>query len=591
MSVNLRDFQADALGECDAAWTAGAQNVMLVSATGTGKTVMLAHEIERERAGSLAIAHRQELVSQIAMSLARNGVEHRILSSRKAQASPLTRAISFAQTAEFGRPFLNPRARAGVVGVDTLLRCNPNDDYFQSVRLIVQDEAHHVQASNKWGRAASFVPGARGLYPTATPRRADGRALSRASGAGLMDAMVLAPGMRDVINMGFLCDYRIYCPGTSSLHRDKWRMTASGDYSDKEMGEDIAKSRIVGDTVQNYLRFAKGLRAVSFHVNVAEAEKQAAAFCLAGVPAAALSANSTDEERIRTIRQLATGELMVVTNVDLFGEGFDLPAIECVIFARPTASFGLYVQQFGRALRLLLADDVKPYYNDMTPAERKAALRAGPKEFGIIIDQVGNVEEHGLPDAPQAWSMEAPRKRAAAGNDPDKVPLRVCIDWTDETTGDRHRGCAMPYERVKDACPFCGCPPKPPMIRNGPEHVEGDLLELAPDVLARMRGEIARIDGPAHAPHGASPVVVASVNKNHRIRQEAQRELRQAIAYWAGFRATQGDSERESYKRFWYRYGTDVASAQTLGAGEALELSARVWKDLHAAGVIKEAIE
>ena len=58
------------------------------------------------------------------------------------------------------------------------------------------------------------------------------------------------------------------------------------------------------------------------------------------------------------MRDYAEGRLQVLTNVDLFGEGFDLASvaerdvsIDCVMQMRPTQSLALHLQQVGRGLR------------------------------------------------------------------------------------------------------------------------------------------------------------------------------------------------------------------------------------------------
>lgn len=177
----LRPFQQRLVGDIENEWARGATNVMPVAATGSGKTVVLSHLIAEETGRTVAIAHRQELVSQISMALARNGVQHSLMSTAKGSASPLLRMITALHTFEFGRPYLSQNARAAVVGVDTLVR-HKGDPSFQHVKLVVQDEAHHVLKDNKWGMAAALFPNARGLYPTATPLRADGKGLGREAG-------------------------------------------------------------------------------------------------------------------------------------------------------------------------------------------------------------------------------------------------------------------------------------------------------------------------------------------------------------------------------------------------------------------------
>src|ERR1700743_801630 len=99
----LRLFQQDLEKRIYAAWNEGALNVMPVARTGGGKTVVLSKLLRDEPGSSIAIAHRQELVSQISLALARNGVRHRVVGSK---GSNLTRIITALQVAELGYSFL-----------------------------------------------------------------------------------------------------------------------------------------------------------------------------------------------------------------------------------------------------------------------------------------------------------------------------------------------------------------------------------------------------------------------------------------------------------------------------------------------------
>ena len=171
--VELRPFQAALERRVYEAWRSGATNVMPVAPTGSGKTVLLSKLLYDEPGASIAIAHRQELVSQISIALARNGVRHRLVGAKKG--SNLIRVITALQVAELGYSFLDPNAKTGVGGVDTVIRMDAADPWFRQVRLMVQDEAHHVLKTNKWGQAANMFPNARGLLPPATPLRADGK--------------------------------------------------------------------------------------------------------------------------------------------------------------------------------------------------------------------------------------------------------------------------------------------------------------------------------------------------------------------------------------------------------------------------------
>lgn len=570
MPVALRPFQSELERQIYEAWQTGAVNVMPVAATGSGKTVVLSKFLYDEPGASVAIAHRQELVSQISIALARNGVRHRLVGAKKG--SNLIRVISALQVAELGYSYFDPNAKTGVGGVDTVIRMDPADPWFKQVRLKVQDEAHHVLKENKWGKADAMFPNARGLYPTATPIRADGKGLGRHAD-GLVDAMVLAPSMREIINMGYLTDYKIYAPPSDFQRAQVHISESTGDLNQDELRKARKASTITGDVVAHYLKLAPGKLGVTFDTDVDSATETAAAFRARGVPAEVVSAKTPDALRAQILRRFKAREILQLVNVDLFGEGFDLPAIEVVSFARATESFALYCQQFGRALRLMLSAEAAAVHADLTDEGRRAAIAASAKPVAIIIDHVGNVIRHGLPDARREWSLD--RRDRRGGGKSDAIPLRVCLN----------PDCNNPYERVLKCCPHCGTEAPPPAARSAPEFVDGDLHELDAATLAALRGEIARIDGDFYAPKGMPWPAQAAARRNWDERREAQQALRNSIAWWAGLENAQGRGESESYRRFFFKFGTDVATCQTLGAKEAAELAERVNQELIKYGI------
>jgi superfamily II DNA or RNA helicase len=569
MPVTLRPFQAELERRIYEAWQAGAQNVMPVSATGSGKTVVISKLLYDEPGASAAIAHRQELVSQIAVALARNGVRHRIIGARKG--SNLIRVISALQIAELGYSYYDPNAKTGVGGVDTVIRMDGSDPWFSQVRKVVQDEGHHVLKENKWGKAAQLFPHALGLFPTATPLRADGRGLGRHAD-GLVDTMVVAPSMRDIIDMGYLTDYRIFAPPSDLDLTNVATSQATGDFNADQLRKAVHASHIVGDVVAHYQRLAPGKLGVTFAVDVEAATEIASAFRAAGVAAEVVSAKTPDTLRSQILRRFKAREVLQLVNVDLFGEGFDLPAIEVVSFARPTESFALYCQQFGRALRLMLSDEAAAVHMHLTDAERRVAIAMSSKPVAFIIDHVNNVVRHGLPDAVREWSLDRRERRSAKKS--DAIPMRVCVNPL----------CVQPYERTHNCCPYCGTYP-PVVGRSSPAQVDGDLLELDSATLQAMRGDIARVDGDFYAPSGLPWPAQVAARRRHMERQESQTALRNAIAWWAGVESAQGRAESESYRRFYFRFGIDVGNAQTLGAQEADELRGRVLAELAQFGI------
>jgi hypothetical protein len=174
-----------------------------------------------------------------------------------------------------------------------------------------------------------------------------------------------------------------------------------------------------------------------------------------------------------------------------------------------------------------------------------------------VIDHVGNVVRHGLPDAPRAWSLAAPEGRRGKAADPDNMPLTTCTE------------CFQPYPRTKVACIWCGHAPTP-AGRSLPKQVDGDLIELDPTVLATMRGEADRIMGGPQIPAGASGEAVLAIKRRWAERQTAQNQLRDAIATWAGiWKFGHNETDREIHKRFFLTFDVDVLTAQAMNAADA----------------------
>lgn len=562
--MQLRPYQAEGKHDVYNAWDAGAKNVLLVEPTGAGKTVIFSDIIHENDSPSCAIAHRQELVSQISMALARNEVRHRIVGPTK-----VIRTIVNYHMLEFGKSYYDPSSFCGVAGVDTLIRRKNDHDitrWLKSIGLWVLDEGHHCLKDNKWGKAAAMMPNAKGLLVTATPDRADGKGLGRHAD-GLADIMVEGPTMRDLINKGYLTDYRIFAPKTEDLDLTNVDVSkVTGDYNPNKLKTAIRKSHIVGDVVEHYLRIAPSKLGITFATDVETATEIAAQFNAAGVPAAIVSADTSDFDRIDIQRRFKARELLQIVNVDIYGEGVDIPDVEVVSMARPTKSYGLYVQQFGRALRILISKMLSGAWDTYTDVQRRAFIVESKKPKAIIIDHVSNVDTtqggHGLPDAVRKWSLDRREKRTK-GVATDVIPVRVCPE------------CISVYERIYKSCPHCGHIPIP-SARSGPEFVDGDLTELDPETLAAMRGEIARIDGPVFFPRNVMDHVKVSIGKKHLERQEMQKALRASMAWWAGYQRSFKRSDDESYRRFYFMFGIDVMSAQALNSRDGLKLANQI---------------
>ena len=534
--VTLREYQNLAISDIYAAWER-VRNVCLTLPTGAGKTVVFSHILRNHRGRSVAIAHRRELIGQIAMALARNNVPHAILAP-----SDVIREICMLQIQEIGGHLYNPAAHCIVASVDTL--SEKHEHILRACSLWVVDECHHVLRSNKWGKVLGMTRNAKGLGVTATPYRADGNGLG-ANADGVFHELVVGPNARDLIDAGYLTDYKIV---SSPMHADfsNVKIGKNGDYIQKQLREVARKSpQIVGDIVESYLKFAPGKRGVTFVTDVETAYDVAHQYTASGVPAAAIHAKTPGKERYQAIKKLRSGELLQLVNVDIFGEGFDLPAIEVVSMARATQSYGLYYQQFGRVLRLL-----------------------EEKLYGLIIDHVGNVYFHGLIDYGRSWSLGR-RENRTTTKDPNELPTRVCVK------------CSAVYVRFKIACPYCGHEHTPSQ-RSKPEFVDGDLTLLDDQAIMALRSRIREIDAPVEDLKmrmrlaGAPQSAVFGAASQHLKRQLAQQILRDMTNAWKNARTQRGAQEREAYMEFYHKFGVDIMTAETLGRPEAEMLTLKV---------------
>ena len=539
--MSLREYQLELKRGVYEAWAAGARAVMGVMSTGSGKTMTFTNIMSEHQGASIALAHRSELVSQMSLALARHGLRHRIIGA--ASTAKNCRAVNMN---ELGKNFVDPHARIAAASVQTLVR-RPVEAWMKEVTLVVVDETHHLLSDNAWGKALAMFPNARVLGVTATPMRADGKGLGRHAD-GLIDVMIEGPSMRSLIEAGHLTDYRLICP-PSDIDLSSVPISAGGDYSPKPLSAAVHASHVVGDVVQHYIKFAAGKLGVTFATDVESARDIAAAYRAAGVPAEVISADTPDVLRAHLMHRFRARELLQLVNVDLLGEGVDVPAIEVVSMARPTQSLGLYMQQVGRALR---------------PMEGK--------DKAIILDHVGNWARHGLVDKHRTWTLDR-RERKSRSTPDDVVPIRVCVK------------CLSAYERVLSACPFCG-EPHVPATRGTPEAVEGDLREMAPELLARLRGEVSAVGMAPKIPYGATPVVAGSIRKNHRLRIEALGSLGLAMAVWGGWREMEGDDVPMQQRRFFHTFGHDVLSAQALGRADAEALEGKIRDVLTRANII-----
>lgn len=424
--MTLRPYQATAVESALRA-LATSGSAVLQMPTGAGKTKAATAIIERASKPVWFICHRQEIERQASRAFSAAGIEHGIVSPR---AKP-----------DYGK-------RVQIVSVATLARRLAE---LPAPKLAIWDECHHV-AAKSWAKIREALADSRHLGLTATPERLDGKGL-----AEWFNELVTGPSTRELIDGGWLSDFRYFAPSEPDLTGARLQ---AGDYYKKDLAKAMGTPVLIGDAIAEYQKNAAGKRALVFCASVEASQELVRRFNESGVPALHVDGKTPTVERDEAVQRLASGEIKVLSNVEVFTEGFDLPAIDAVILLRPTKSLALFLQMIGRALR-----------------------RAEGKDGALIFDHAGLWLDHDWFDLPIEWSLEGgARQRRLTGR----------------TAGPRRCPECKEVRPVRE--PVCAC---------GYEFPTGREIGEYDGVLRELRG------GPVDVPEGCE--LIAHWAKRHGL--------------------------------------------------------------------------
>jgi superfamily II DNA or RNA helicase len=401
MSPELRPYQVDIIAAFERTVAAGQRRIIIVMPTGSGKTVVAA-EIARKHQRVLFLAHRREIISHTCQKLFDVELDHGVIQA--GYPSRLTEPIQVASVQT-----LHSRA---VRGSRIALR---------EASLIIVDECHHATAET-WRKIIGAYPNAILLGMTATPCRGDGRGLG-----GIFDALIESPQVSELIDVKFLVGTRVYAPTTPDLAGVR---VQAGDWVESQLAERMDRPKLVGDIIEHWHRLAEGRKTVVFASGVQHSLHIRDEFLRSEVRAAHIDGATPKLERDSILRQLAQGDLDVVTNCMVLTEGWDMPDIGCCILARPTRKMGLYRQMIGRVLR---------------PAPGKVDA--------IVIDHSGAVHRHGFVEDRIEWALS-----------PDKHAGNSTHAHSPGEHGSRLVECTKcgALRVGGEACRHCGFKPAPP---------------------------------------------------------------------------------------------------------------------------------
>lgn len=326
MAIELRKYQSEAVEAVIGEWNKGRRRTLLVLPTGTGKTVVFAKVAERvamQGKRTLVLAHRGELLDQ-----ARDKI---------GKVTGLACSVERAEETSIGS-----WESVTVGSVQTMMRDNRltamDPDRFGA---IVVDEAHHA-ASESYRKVLDYFTGANVLGVTATPDRADRKDLGT-----VFDSLAYEYTLPAAIREGFLCPIQAQM---IPLNIDISSVsTQSGDYAVGELG-DALEPYLEAIADEMVAAGCRDRRTVVFLPLVRTAKRFRDILVEHGLRAAEVDGQSQDRDEV--LHDFQGGRYDVLCNSMLLTEGWDCPAVDCIVVLRATKSRALFSQMVGRGTRL-----------------------------------------------------------------------------------------------------------------------------------------------------------------------------------------------------------------------------------------------
>jgi superfamily II DNA or RNA helicase/HKD family nuclease len=394
VEVRLEPFQERLLEQIELARQQGHHRNLLVSATGTGKTVMAAVDYARlqarlPRARLLFVAHREEILDQ-----------------SRATFRHVLRDGSFGEKWVGGeRPRDFEHVFASIQSLNAARLDALAADHFD---VVIVDEFHHA-AADSYVALLDHVQPQQLLGLTATPERSDGLPL-----LDRFDGRIAAElRLWDAIDQHRLTPFAYYgIADELDLREIPWRRGSGYDVEGLTgliTSNDVWARRVLKE-LGEHVGGVQRIRALGFCVSVAHARYMARVFNEHGIAAKAIWADTPGDERRGALSALRRGEVKIVFSVDLFNEGVDVPLVDTLLLLRPTDSSILFLQQLGRGLRkapektiCTVLDFVGQHRKEFRYDRRFQALLGGTRKK--VAEQV----EQGFPYLPAGCHMELDR--------------------------------------------------------------------------------------------------------------------------------------------------------------------------------------
>lgn len=341
-SIKLRPYQEESIQSVLDHLNNGEKRLGISLATGSGKTVIFSHLLDRipaptpEATRTLILAHRRELVDQAARHCSN------LYPGRSVEVEMGARHAS-------GTADITIASVQSITSGDRLSKYDP-----KQFKLVLVDEAHHIVARTYLAILKHFD-----LAERDASKRGD---------CALVGVSATF-SRQDGLELGAAIDHIVYHKDYVDMIEDKW--LASARFTTVHTGTDLSKVRTAnGDFQTGSLSKAVNLPetnelVVRSWLEVAGERKSTLVFCVDlahvsvltetfrahGIDARFVTSETDLKTRSDRIAAFKSGEYPVLLNCGIFTEGTDIPNIDCVLLARPTQSRNLLVQMMGRGLR------------------------------------------------------------------------------------------------------------------------------------------------------------------------------------------------------------------------------------------------
>lgn len=389
--MELRDYQHAAVTAVEAAWDRGQTRPLIALATGLGKTVIFSELIRRHPERVLVLAHRDELLRQTAATI-RAVVGDRRVGRVQADQDDADAPIVVASVQSLHARRLQRTWNPG------------------AFPLCIIDEAHHANAPS-YQAILQYLEPPRILGVTATPFRAD-----RVSLAGVFDAVVYEMSIKAGMDAGWLTDIRAFRLETST-NLDPVA-TQGGDFAPGALElalDSPPRNQCVVDAVHTY---SSGRHTVVFAAGVDHAQHLGETLRAHGIAAVVITGHTPIALRQQWLAEFHAGQIPVLVNIGVLTEGWDDPAVACIILARPTKSLPLFTQMIGRGVRpspetgktaLTVVDLVDTTQRHQLVSVGTLLGILGLVPQGASIRITADQEAQQLPVARAFWGMLTPR--------------------------------------------------------------------------------------------------------------------------------------------------------------------------------------